>query len=115
MKEEKRRYKRFQQEEPIRVRGIDIEGNPVEEEILAQDISASGASFVSTYDYNLKKPIHLDTHLLFPSGNGVKKRNWTIKAEIVRTSDIVRAGNGKLKMQNIVVKFNGILGRVPKE
>ncbi len=105
-----RRHNRVNIDVPIIVQGTDLQGKEFEEETFTLNISASGAYFVSTHEYNKLKIVTVTIHLIYPLGDIVKPGDYTSKAKIIRLDHVVKAEDGKLKKQNVAIQFMGILG-----
>lgn len=107
---EHRRYKRLHLDAPIIIQGTDLQGNPFEEDTFTMDISAAGARFVSTHEYDKNKTVMVKVHLAYPLNDIVNPGDWVSRARIARIDNVLRAEDGKVKKQNIAVQFVGILG-----
>ena len=107
---DRRRFKRYYLDVQIWVQGMDHHGNLVEEETFTLDISKGGAAFISTQEYDIKKPLFVKVNLIHPLGEDVKDGDWTITGRIVRVQDTVRNPGGILKIQRMALNFNGLLG-----
>ena len=110
---EKRRYKRIVLDVPIHIQGMDVHGNPVKEETYTINISATGAYFISTKEYDQNKKLTVTIHLAYPLGNDVPAGTYETKALIVRVDNVVWNEKGELKKQNVAINYDYLLGSTP--
>jgi hypothetical protein len=107
---EKRIFKRYNFDVPVRIRGTDLQGQVFDEDTFTINIGLGGADILSFCEYDIKKTITVKVHLSYPLGTEISKGDWLITGRIVQIKNEKLTPEGKFKSHHLLVSFDGILG-----
>ncbi len=107
---EKRIFKRYKLDVPIRIRGTDLQGQVVDEDTFTINIGLGGADVLSLCEYDTKKTVTVKVHLSNPLGTEISRGDWLITGRIIKIQNEKRTPEGEFKSHHLQISFDGILG-----